>query len=114
MYKLNFLDKELEVETFKTTYTTNDNLAVVVENKEFEEVLTVNLKDNPTSKDCAFVDTNNIKWAEKFLQENQIAQPTGRYGISGFCSYPEYRFDMSKLKDYEDESNGKNKEDMEM
>lgn len=114
MYKLEFMNKKIKVETYKTTYTTNDNLAVVVENEEFEEVLTVNLKGNPTNKDCAFVDTNNIKWAENFLQENKIAQPTGRYGTSGFCSYPEYRFDMSKLKDYEDESNGKDKEDMEM
>jgi hypothetical protein len=30
--------------------------------------------------------------------------------MSGFCTYPEYRFDMSKLKSYEDESD----EDMEM
>ena len=114
MYDLEFMNKRIKVVAFKTTYNTNDNLAVVIENEDFEEVLTVNLKDIPTNKNCAFVDTNNVFWAEKFLKDNGIAQPTGRYGTSGFCSYPEYNFDMSKLKDYEDESNGKNKEDMEM
>lgn len=114
MYKLEFLDEEYEVEAFKASYVENDNIAVIIENEDFEEVLTVNLKDIPTSKNCAFIDTNNVKWAEKFLQENKIAKPTGRYGFSGFCSYPEYQFDMSKLKEYEDESDGKNKEDMEM
>lgn len=114
MYKLEFLDEEYKVEAFKTSYVENDNMAVIIENEDFEEVLTVNLKDIPTSKNCAFIDTNNVKWAEKFLQENKIAKPTGRYGFSGFCSYPEYQFDMSKLKEYEDESDGKNKEDMEM
>lgn len=109
MYKLEFLDKEYKVETFKAAYNENDNLAVIVQNKNFEEVLTVNLKDNPTNENCAFIDTNNVRWAEKFLQENQIAQPTGRYAISGFCSYPEYRFDMSKLKDYEAENDKRNK-----
>ena len=51
-----------------------------------------------------------VKWAEKFLQENKIAQPTGRYGMSCFCTYPEYRFDLSKLKDYENESGSQDKE----
>ena len=83
---------------------------IVLENKEFEDVLTVNLAESPTDRQCAFIDTNNVKYAEKFLQENKIAQPTGRYAISGFCTYPEYRFDMTKLKSYEDESD----EDMEM
>lgn len=114
MYKLKFLDEEFEVEAFKTTYLDNDNLAVIVENKELEECLTVNIKDTPVNDDCAFIDTNNVEWAEDFLKENQIAKPTGRYGYSGFCSYPEYCFDMSKLKDYEDENEENTKKDMEM
>lgn len=116
MYKVKFLDKECEVEAYKTSYTENDNLAVIVENDYGIECITVNLRNNPAYDNCAFIDTNNHKWAEKFLQENQIAQPTGRFAISGFCSYPEYRFDMSKLKEYEDESDEKkkNKDDMEM
>lgn len=110
MYELEFNNKKIKVQAFKTCYMTNDNLAVVLKNKEFEDVLTVNLAESPTDRQCAFIDTNNVKYAEKFLQENQIAKPTGRYAMSGFCTYPEYRFDMSKLKSYEDESD----EDMEM
>lgn len=110
MYELEFMNKKIKVEAFKTNYITNDNLAVVLENKDFQEDLTVNLVDYPTNKDCAFIDTNNVKWAEKFLQENKIAQPTGRYGMSGFCTYPEYRFDLSKLKDYENEGGSQDKE----
>ena len=110
MYELEFNKKKIKVQAFKTCYMTNDNLAVVLENKEFEDVLTVNLAESPTDNQCAFIDTNNVKYAEKFLQDNKIAQPTGRYAMSGFCTYPEYRFDMSKLKDYDDES----EDDMEM
>lgn len=44
-----------------------------------------------------FVDTNNCPWAEKFLRENGIAKPTGIVMQSGFCSYPLYEFDLSKL-----------------
>lgn len=109
MYELEFNKKKIKVEAFKTSYTTNDNLAVIVENKDFEAVLTVNLEDG-LSKDCAYIDTNNVEWAEKFLQENQIAKPTGWIKNSGYCAYPEYRFDLSKLKDYEKERD----EDMEM
>ena len=110
MYELEFMGKKIKVEAFKSCYMTNDNLAVVLENKNFEDVLTVNLAEKPTDKQCAFIDTNNVKYAENFLQENKIAQPTGRYTMSGFCTYPEYRFDMSKLKNYENENDGQNKE----
>lgn len=113
MYKLDFLDREYKVEAFRTSYLKNNTLAVMVENKDIQECLTVNLNTTLTDKNCAYVDTNNVKWAENFLQENKIAHPTGRCAISGFCTYPEYRFDMSKLKDYETENNG-NGNDMEM
>ena len=110
MYELEFNKKKIKVEAYKTNYLKNDTLAVVLENKDFEAVLTVNLIDEPISNQCAFVDTNNVPWAEKFLQDNRIAQPTGRFAISGYCTYPEYRFDMAKLKSYEDQSD----DDMEM
>ena len=64
-------------------------------------MITVNI-DYPLSGDnetTAFIDTNNLNafLIERFLQENQIATPTGEYGQSGFCTYPEYRFDLSKF-----------------
>ena len=57
--------------------------------------ISVNLVDEDlTDKDCFFVDTNNCPWAESFLEDNEIAKPTGNLGLSGFCVYPEYRMVM--------------------
>ena len=56
------------------------------------ETISVNLEDEQlTDKDCFFVDTNNCPWAEKFLEDNGIAKPTGNLGFSGFCVYPEFK-----------------------
>lgn len=49
---------------------------------------------------CAYIDVNNngndiLDW----LQRHKIAAPTGRYGYSGFCRYPEYLFDEQLLRE---------------
>lgn len=83
-------------------YTNNNALAVILQSAhapwETFAVITVNL---PTSGilpyDLAFVDTNNCPWAEDFLQENDIAHPTGRTGVSGFCEYPLYKFNKDSI-----------------
>lgn len=67
--------------------------------------LTVNLGIKCKSG-CAFIDTNNngndiIDW----LTENQLGKATGRIGMSGRCAYPEFEFDMEKLKEYVMEGN---------
>lgn len=60
--------------------------------------ITVNLPDEELTDDtCAFVDTNNAPFLPKFLEENGLAKPTGMHGFSGWCAYPEYRFDMEKV-----------------
>lgn len=89
----------LEVSTYP-----EGNLAVmmtVIEDGQPEpwSVLTVNL-DGVRSKDCAFIDTNNngndiITWIEKY----NLAEPTGNIGLSGYCSYPEYRFHPEILQE---------------
>lgn len=61
--------------------------------------ITVNLQGFITESGCAFIDTNNCSWATKFLTEHKLAEPTGNYGSSGFCVYPEYKFDLTKLVD---------------
>ena len=70
-------------------------------------MITVNI-DYPLSGDketTAFIDTNNLNafLIERFLQENQIATPTGEYGQSGFCTYPEYRFRANRLQELDPE-----------
>lgn len=62
--------------------------------------ITVNLPMNElTDKECcAFVDINNDPTLPKFLEQNGLAVPTGRTARSGWVSYPEYRFDMDKVR----------------
>lgn len=90
----------------KETYQKNGRLGVMLfdldEAEEFA-LLTVNIPNAMTSKEnCSFVDTNNCSWAEKFLTENKLASPTKRSACSGYCTYPEYEFDISKLIEEKD------------
>ena len=62
--------------------------------------LTVNL-DVKCAANCAFIDTNNnsdriVEW----LITNKLATLTGRMESSGFCVYPEMKFNMEELKKY--------------
>lgn len=99
MYKHNGANIFLE----KKQYAKPKRLAVqayVVEQDEYiEEVafpyatITVNLPNARLSdENCAFVDTNNVPFIDEWLEENGIAEPTGRFGFSGYCCYPEMRF----------------------
>ena len=59
--------------------------------------LTVNLSVK-CADDCAFIDTNNngdeiITW----LISNKLGKPTGRIKASGWCTYPEFKFNLDEL-----------------
>lgn len=103
-YKLNYFGKTYEIKLIANSYANNKRLAVQafsISSGEQFDTLTVNI-DFPLSGDKsthAFIDTNNYGFLniEKFLQDNKIAKPTGRYGKSGYCTYPEYIFDLSKF-----------------
>ena len=62
--------------------------------------LTVFLVGYGGFKDFAFVDTNNIHGAEEMIAAYRLGEPTGNYGSSGFCRYPEYEFHYEELKKY--------------
>ena len=62
--------------------------------------LTVNLAGFPCEKHCAFVDTNNFSQAESLIRKYKLGKPTGRLGQSGYCTYPEYKFDMNEVRKY--------------
>ena len=62
--------------------------------------LTVNINAQNSGPDCAFVDTNNFGSAEKLIRDYKLGKPTGKIGYSGYCSYPEYRFDMKEIYKY--------------
>ena len=62
--------------------------------------LTVNLSVK-CADDCAFIDTNNngeeiIDW----LVENKLGKPTGRIKVSGWCVYPEFKFNVETLMEH--------------
>lgn len=80
----------------------NKTLAIQLQSYDGEPIstLTVNLPDEfimISGENYAFVDTNNNPNAEEFIQENELGIPTGYFGRSGFCEYPLYIFDLSKL-----------------
>ena len=104
-YELKAYGKTFEVVPFRTHYMSNNTLAVALETMDegmFAD-MTVNIAESDTmaSKDTAFVDTNNCAWAEEFIKENNLGEPTGYIGRSGFCSYPLYRFNLDKMESYE-------------
>lgn len=84
-------------------YANNNNLYVgVFECGDEPELLfdaTVNL-DERCEPNCSFVDVNNCPGIDMWLMHHGIAEPTMRWEGSGFCVYPEFRFDMDKLYEY--------------
>ena len=93
-----FGQEEVNIEV--TSYANNKTLAIQLwcEDGPFA-VLTVNIEDVHRAE-CQYVDTNNCPWAEQFIREYNLGAPTGNFGMSGFCLYPEYRFDIEELKKY--------------
>lgn len=97
-YNLHAWGSDHKIEIQKTTYADNGNLAIQLweVNEGPYARLTVNLgKRLPT--DMAFVDTNNCRWAEDWIQDNGLGVPTGEVGCSGWCVYPLYRFNLDKM-----------------
>lgn len=90
----------------KTTYATNGRLAlrlILVDGNYTAHyaTLTVNLPQaDHLDEDCAFVDTNNIPNADTLIRVYKLGKPTGRYVSSGFCLYPEYKFNMDEVNKY--------------
>lgn len=95
-------------------YRDNDTLEVILKCArapwEPFAVITVNLSGSPygdskfQDNTHAYIDTNNCPWAEDFLKENGIAKYDERdiYGMSGYCTYPLYEFDLDSVKENEE------------
>lgn len=60
--------------------------------------LTVNLPDYRCGKNRAYVDTNNFPDAMSLISEYKLGKLTGNIGASGYCSYPEYEFDLAEIE----------------
>ena len=85
-----------------SSYQNNDTLAILAyydDAGDDYDVLTVNLNnDMLQSETTAFIDTNNIGWAERFIQETGIGEYLNISQPSGFWTYPLYKFDLSKIQ----------------
>ena len=93
MFEVNLMGDKYKVNACKTKYLVDGSLAVVLtRKKENFADLTVNVGLEPTNKNCAFVDTNNNKWAEAFLKDNKIVK---QYMLEKFEV-----MDYSKFYDY--------------
>lgn len=91
-----------EVKLGTSEYLNNGSLAIqLIDAKEYEPfaTLTVNIDEKGASKETAYVDINNCPWAKKFIEDNELGEFTGKYGKSGFCVYPLYKFNLDKIKE---------------
>lgn len=86
-----------------TFYGRNGNLCILL--SELEDngfipygALTVNLQEK-LSDYFAYVDTNNIPEAQKFIEDYELGKFTGLFGRSGYCLYPLYAFDSERLRE---------------
>ena len=92
-----------------SSYTNNGSLAIAMlyYDEDYQQnmpyaALTVNLCQE-LEPDCAFVDTNNGgKTIMPFIEKNKLGIPTGRTKESGFCTYPEVKFDIARIKELEE------------
>lgn len=97
-----FLGEDYLLAPYVNRYENNDSLAILLfgEDDELFCDMTVNITGSGTSgSNCAFVDTNNNPWIIEFILDNGLGKPTGRYGMSGYCTYPEYEFDLSRMNE---------------
>lgn len=100
--KAKIYNEEYDVIIVRDIYADNNNLAIMLYEKETGEslaVLTVNL-DSDLPIEYGFVDVNNCPWAEDFIKENKLGEHTRQFWFSGFCAYPLYKFDLSKISLY--------------
>ena len=93
--------EEYEVTAHKAKYY-NGNLAITLtcDNGEPYGTLTKNL-DEILASDKAYIDTNNLPDAERFIKENNLGKFTGLTKKCGYCEYPLYQFYLNRLENSE-------------
>lgn len=101
--KLKTMWADYNVITHVANYRNNNNLYIgLIDNEDgcpFAD-LTVNLGEKLEDECMAYVDTNNCPWAKEFIEKNELGEDTGLFGMSGFCAYPLFMFDLDKVKEY--------------
>lgn len=90
-----------DVTVSTSTYSNNGNLAILLTSPTEGPFATLSVNLHKLPEGYAYVDTNNCPWAEEFINEYKLGEPTGGSARSGYCIYPLYKFDLSKLQDGE-------------
>ena len=96
--KIKQFGEEYEVTAHKANYY-NGNLAIMLmcDYGEPYGTITTNLCDG-LPQNQAYVDTNNMPDAERFIKDNGLGEFTGVTKDSGYCTYPLYKFNLDKLE----------------
>lgn len=106
VYKLTTRYGKYTILPIEERYNDNNKLAVCLYDHKTGEPfddITRNLPHVSLENNEACIDINNCSYAPKFLEDNNIAKPTGRVEYSGFCGYPVYKFNLEKLNKIEEE-----------
>lgn len=84
-------------------YVATDGLAISLWNEEDGPIarVTVCLPDYKIAEDEAFVDTNNNPGIMEVIEKYNLGKMTGGLGLSGWCSYPCVKFNMTELRKHE-------------
>lgn len=100
---MQYENEEVSVEFSK--YENNGRLALILkQDYEIYAVLTVNLEEDIQNEYCAYIDTNNCgDYALEWLERNNFGKWTGRWGFSGFCTYPEFEFNKDVVEKFSKE-----------
>lgn len=104
--KIDVFGKECDLFTRINTYAEGGGLAIELFYTEGDNaiyrfsMLTVNLVDLPKKSPYAFVDTNNFTDAVYLIETYHLGVFTGNFGASGFCWYPEFKFNLNELNKY--------------
>lgn len=98
----NYYGEDYELIPIRDRYAKDDTLAIYLYDAETTESfanVTVLIDDSSFYADNthAFIDTNNNKWLEKFIKDNNLGTYAGVMGFNGYCSYPLYKFNLNKL-----------------
>lgn len=84
-------------------YVSNGSLALqfkMLDDTPYATV-TVNLVDETPDEDCAFLDVNNLgDNIAVWLFANGFGKLTGKVGFSGFCIYPEFKFNREMIEEF--------------
>lgn len=89
-----------DVELRVSRYSADNSVALLAFDPKEGPIatLTVCLNDKSLEYGTSYIDTNNCPWALDFIVKNGFGKQTGKTRQSGFCIYPQVRFNMDRLE----------------